>query len=101
MNYVGKAAYRPLTEEEFDALCETNSFGAVARGDFPLIPRAMLKHLVDTALAQRQAEPVYALTRDEIYRMAIEADASFETAESMFKFAELVAEAATKAKGKG
>ena len=33
------------------------------------------------------------MTRDDIIRMAREADASFETAESMFRFAALVAAA--------
>ena len=45
-----------IGEEQFDALCEANSFGAVARGEFPLVPRALLKALVDaTAAAEREA----------------------------------------------
>ena len=45
-----------MNEEQFDALCEANSFGAVARGDFQLVPRALLKVLVDAAVAaEREA----------------------------------------------
>jgi hypothetical protein len=40
-----------MNDEQFDALCEANSFGAVARGDFQLVPRALLKALVDAAVA--------------------------------------------------
>jgi hypothetical protein len=40
-----------MTDEQFDALCEANSFGAVTRGEFPLVPRALLKALVDAAVA--------------------------------------------------
>jgi hypothetical protein len=40
-----------MTDEQFDALCEANSFGAVARGEFPTVPRGMLKALVDAAVA--------------------------------------------------
>jgi len=45
-----------MNDEQFDALCEANSFGAVARGDFQLVPRALLKALVDAAVAaEREA----------------------------------------------
>lgn len=45
-----------MTDEQFDALCEANSFGAVARSEFPLVPQAMLKALVDAAVtAEREA----------------------------------------------
>lgn len=40
-----------MTDKEFDHLCEANSFGAVARNEFPLVPRAMLKALVDAAVS--------------------------------------------------
>jgi hypothetical protein len=40
-----------MNDEQFDALCEANSFGAVARGEFQLVPRALLKALVDAAVA--------------------------------------------------
>jgi hypothetical protein len=40
-----------VTDPEFDRLCEANSFGAVARNEFPLVPRAMLKALVDAAVS--------------------------------------------------
>ena len=40
-----------MTDREFDRLCEANSFGAVARNEFPLVPRAMLKALVDAAVS--------------------------------------------------
>ena len=39
-----------MTDPEFDQLCEANSFGAVARGEFPLVPRVMLKALVEAAI---------------------------------------------------
>jgi hypothetical protein len=45
-----------ISDEQFDALCEANSFGAVARGEFPLVPRALLKALLDAAAAaEREA----------------------------------------------
>jgi hypothetical protein len=45
-----------MNDEQFDALCEANSFGAVVRGDFQLVPRALLKALVDAAVAaEREA----------------------------------------------
>jgi hypothetical protein len=45
-----------MNDEQFDALCEANRFGAVARGDFQLVPRALLKVLVDAAVAaEREA----------------------------------------------
>jgi hypothetical protein len=45
-----------MNDEQFDALCEANSFGAVVRGDFQLVPRALLKVLVDAAVAaEREA----------------------------------------------
>lgn len=40
-----------MDDKQFDALCEANSFGAVARGEFPLVPRALLKGLVDASVA--------------------------------------------------
>ena len=40
-----------MTDPEFVRLCEANSFGAVARNEFPLVPRAMLKALVDAAVS--------------------------------------------------
>ncbi len=40
-----------MTDEQFDALCEANSFGAVARGEYPTVLRGMLKALVDAAVA--------------------------------------------------
>ncbi len=40
-----------MTDKQFDHLCEANSFGAVARNEFPLVPRAMLKALVDAAVS--------------------------------------------------
>jgi hypothetical protein len=40
-----------VTDKQFDHLCEANSFGAVARNEFPLVPRAMLKALVDAAVS--------------------------------------------------
>jgi hypothetical protein len=39
-----------MTTEEFNKLCEANSFGAVARGGFPLVPSPMLKSLVEAAV---------------------------------------------------
>lgn len=43
-----------MNDPEFDRLCEENSFGAVARGEFPLVPRQMLKALVEAAVAATQ-----------------------------------------------
>ncbi len=40
-----------MTTEEFNKLCEANSFGAVARGEFPLVPSPMLKALVEAAVS--------------------------------------------------
>jgi len=38
-----------VNDDEFNTLCEAHSFGAVARGEFPLMPRGLLKALVDAA----------------------------------------------------
>jgi hypothetical protein len=40
-----------VNDDEFNTLCEAHSFGAVARGEFPLMPRGLLKALVDAAVA--------------------------------------------------
>ena len=40
-----------MKDDEFTALCEAHSFGAVARNEFAMIPRAMLKDLVDAGVA--------------------------------------------------
>ena len=40
-----------MKDDEFTALCEAHSFGAVARKEFAMIPRAMLKALVDAGVA--------------------------------------------------
>jgi hypothetical protein len=48
-----------MSDEQFDALCEANSFGAVARGDFQLVPRALLKALVDAAVAAEREACAY------------------------------------------
>jgi hypothetical protein len=46
-----------MSDDEFDSLCKANGFGAVARDELPLIPRGMLKGLVDAAYqAGRKAE---------------------------------------------
>lgn len=44
-------ASKSMTDKEFDHLCEAHSFGAVARNEFTLVPRAMLKALVDAAVS--------------------------------------------------
>ena len=38
-----------MSDNEFDSLCKANGFGAVARDELPLIPRGILKGLVDAA----------------------------------------------------
>jgi hypothetical protein len=40
-----------VTDQKFDRLCEANSFGAVSRNEFTLVPRSMLKALVDAAVS--------------------------------------------------
>ena len=43
-----------MTDNEFNALCDAHGFSAVARNEFPLVPRNLLKALVDAAaLAER------------------------------------------------
>ena len=41
-----------MNDQEFNLLCHHNSFGDVAREEFPLVPRALLKGLVDAAIAE-------------------------------------------------
>ena len=44
-----------MDDDKFNSLCEAHSFGAVARGEFPLMPRGLLKALVDAAVvAERE-----------------------------------------------
>ena len=43
-----------MTDDEFAALCEKHGFGAVARGEFPLIPPQMLRALLAAAVAQER-----------------------------------------------
>ena len=44
-----------MTDNEFNALCDAHGFSAVARGELPLVPRNLLKALVDAAvLAERE-----------------------------------------------
>lgn len=45
-----------MNDDEFNTLCEAHSFGAVARGEFPLVPRGLLKALVDAAVAKEREE---------------------------------------------
>lgn len=45
-----------MNDDEFNTLCEAHSFGAVARGEFPLVPRGLLKALVDAAVAAEREE---------------------------------------------
>ena len=62
-----------MTDKQFDHLCEANSFGAVARNEFPLVPRAMLKALVDAAVSTEILKQ-----QDRIKRLEEAGDALYE-----------------------
>ena len=48
-----------IADNEFNALCDAHGFSAVARGELPLVPRNLLKALVDAAvLAERERSAV-------------------------------------------
>lgn len=47
-----------VNDDWFNTLCEAHSFGAVARGEFPLVPRGLLKALVDAAVAAERQRHV-------------------------------------------
>ena len=57
-----------MTDNEFNALCDAHGFSAVARGELPLVPRNLLKALVDAAvLAERELsawQPIETAPRD-------------------------------------
>ena len=57
-----------MADNEFNALCDAHGFSAVARGEFPLVPRNLLKALVDAAvLAERELsawQPIETAPRD-------------------------------------
>ena len=61
-----------LTDKEFDALCYSHSFGAVACDDFPLIPRGMLKELVDAAVTLERERFADMLTDGDVRNIVIE-----------------------------
>ena len=57
-----------MADNEFNALCDAHGFSAVARGDFPLVPRDMFKAFADAAvLAERERsawQPIETAPRD-------------------------------------